>query len=102
MITITIMIIWQFFSDYNYDFNYTPMIFFITIMIMIICPLTDRLWLRFWLQVSDYNYDYDYKNKSIKKSIHIFISETCSVHIYKDVCLAYTFHKHIALLILIG
>jgi hypothetical protein len=85
LITIIITIIWLFFSDYNYDFNYAPMIFFI--MIMIICPLTDRL--RFWLQISDYNYDY----KNIKKSIHIFISESCSVHMYKDVYLAY--NKHI-------
>jgi hypothetical protein len=74
-------------SDYDYNFNYTPMISSITIMI--ICPLTDRLRLRFWLQVSDYNYDYDYK-KNIKEINTCIISETCSVHIYKDVYLAHT------------
>jgi hypothetical protein len=60
----------NFFPDYNYDFNYTPMIFLI--MIMIICPLTDRIRLWFWLQVSDY----DYKNKNIKKINTYFIPET--------------------------
>jgi hypothetical protein len=83
-------------SDYDYNFNYTPMIF--SIMIMIICPLTDRLRLQFWLQVSDYNYDYDYE-KNIKEINTDFISETCSAHIYKDVCLAHTCHKNILLLI---
>jgi hypothetical protein len=44
------------------------------------------------------------KNK-LKKSIHIFIAEICSVHIYwvykKDVFLVYTCYKHITLLQLI-
>ena len=40
-----------YFFDYDYIFNYNPLIFLITIIIMIICPLTDQLRLRFWLKL---------------------------------------------------
>jgi hypothetical protein len=92
----------NFFADYDYDFNYTPLIF----MIMIICPLTDRL--RFWLQVADYNYDYGYKKNTLQKSIHAYFHfwDMFSIHIYnmykKDVWLTYTCYKHITLLQIIS
>ena len=47
---------------FDYDYDYLSLNRSITITILI--------------TISDYNYDYDYKNKNIKKSIHIFISET--------------------------
>jgi hypothetical protein len=58
-------------------------------LIMIICPLTERLlWLNFYYKFVIATIIMISKIKTVKKSIHIFISETCSVqctHIMIDI-----------------